>query len=66
MTQIIPALPGAILGRPLGLGLLKVVSRPRLSGLPPLLWLVAAVLPSQGGANRSRFAWLASHSSARS
>lgn len=44
MTQVIPALPGAIIGLPLGLGLFKVVSRQGLNGLPPVLWLVAAVL----------------------
>jgi len=43
MTQVIPALPGAILGLPLGIGLFKV-SAHHLSGLPPVLWLVAAVL----------------------
>jgi putative ABC transport system permease protein len=43
MTQVIPALPGAILGLPLGIGLFKVASH-GLSGLPPVLWLVAAVL----------------------
>ena len=43
MTQVIPALPGAILGLPLGLGLFKVAAH-HLSGLPPALWLVAAVL----------------------
>jgi putative ABC transport system permease protein len=43
MTQVIPALPGAILGLPLGLGLFKVAAH-GLSGLPPVLWLVAAVL----------------------
>jgi putative ABC transport system permease protein len=43
MTQIIPALPGAILGLPLGLGLYKVAAH-GVSGLPPALWLVAAVL----------------------
>jgi putative ABC transport system permease protein len=44
MTQVIPALPGAILGLPLGLGLFKVVARQGLDGPPPVLWLVAAVL----------------------
>jgi putative ABC transport system permease protein len=44
MTQVIPALPGAILGLPLGLGLYKVAARHGVSGLPPVLWLVAAVL----------------------
>jgi ABC-type antimicrobial peptide transport system permease subunit len=43
MTQVIPALPGAILGLPLGLGLYEVVAH-GLSGLPPVPWLVAAVL----------------------
>ena len=43
MAQVIPALPGAILGLPLGIGLFKVAAH-GLSGLPPLLWLVAAVL----------------------
>ena len=43
MTQVIPALPGAILGLPLGLGLYKVGAH-GVSGLPPALWLVAAVL----------------------
>jgi putative ABC transport system permease protein len=43
MAQVIPALPGAILGLPLGIGLFKVAGH-RLNGLPPVLWLVAAVL----------------------
>jgi hypothetical protein len=43
MAQVIPALPGAILGLPLGIGLFKVAGH-GLSGLPPVLWLVAAVL----------------------
>jgi putative ABC transport system permease protein len=43
MAQVIPALPGAILGVPLGIGLFKVAGH-HLSGLPPVLWLVAAVL----------------------
>jgi ABC-type antimicrobial peptide transport system permease subunit len=43
MTQVIPALPGAILGLPLGLGLFKVAAH-GVSGLPPVLWLIAAVL----------------------
>ena len=43
ITQVIPALPGAILGLPLGLGLYKVAAH-GVSGLPPVLWLVAAVL----------------------
>ena len=43
MAQVIPALPGAILGLPLGIGLFEVAGR-HLDGLPPVLWLVAAVL----------------------
>ncbi len=43
MAQVIPALPGAILGLPLGIGLFKVAGH-GLSGLPPVLWMVAAVL----------------------
>jgi putative ABC transport system permease protein len=43
MAQVIPALPGAILGLPLGIGLFKVAAH-GLNGLPPVLWLVAAVL----------------------
>jgi putative ABC transport system permease protein len=42
-AQVIPALPGAILGLPLGIGLFKVAGH-HLNGLPPVLWLVAAVL----------------------
>jgi len=45
MTQVIPALPGAILGLPLGLSLYEVAAR-GLNGLPPVLWLVAAVIGS--------------------
>ena len=43
LAQVIPALPGAILGVPLGIGLFKVAGR-HLTGLPPVPWLVAAVL----------------------
>jgi putative ABC transport system permease protein len=42
MTQVIPALPGAILGLPLGLGLFKGAAH-GLSGFPPVPWLVVAV-----------------------
>jgi len=48
MTQVIPALPGAILGLPLGLGLYEVAAQHGVSGLPPVLWLVAAVLGTVG------------------
>ena len=43
MAQVIPALPGAVLGLPLGLGLFKLAAH-GLTGLPPVPWLVAAVL----------------------
>jgi putative ABC transport system permease protein len=43
MAQVIPALPGAILGLPLGIGLFKVAGH-GLNGWPPALWLAAAVL----------------------
>jgi ABC-type antimicrobial peptide transport system permease subunit len=43
IAQVIPALPGAILGLPLGIGLFKVAGH-GLNGLPPAGWLVAAVL----------------------
>ncbi len=43
MAQVIPAVPGAILGLPLGIGLFKVAGH-HLNGLPPVLWLVVAVL----------------------
>jgi putative ABC transport system permease protein len=43
MTQVIPAVPGAVLGLPLGIGLFKVAGH-HLSGLPPVLLMVAAVL----------------------
>jgi putative ABC transport system permease protein len=45
LTQVIPALPGAILGLPLGIGLFEVAAH-GLKGLPPVLWLVAAVIGS--------------------
>ena len=41
--EVIPALPGAIFGLPLGGGLYKAAAH-RLSGLPSVLWLVAAEL----------------------
>ncbi len=43
MAQVIPAVPGAIIGLPLGIGLFKVAGH-HLTGLPPVLWMVAAVL----------------------
>jgi putative ABC transport system permease protein len=43
MAQVIPAVPGAILGLPLGIGLFKIAGH-HLTGLPPVLWMIAAVL----------------------
>jgi putative ABC transport system permease protein len=43
MAQVIPAVPGAIVGLPLGIGLFKVAGH-HLTGLPPVLWMAAAVL----------------------
>ena len=43
VAQVIPALPGAILGVPLGLALFKVAGH-GVSGLPPALSLVGVVL----------------------
>jgi putative ABC transport system permease protein len=43
MAQVIPALPGAIGGLPLGIVLFKVAGH-HLNGLPPALWLAAALL----------------------
>jgi putative ABC transport system permease protein len=43
IAQVIPALPGAILGLPLGIGLFKVAGH-HLAGLPSAGWLIAAVL----------------------
>jgi putative ABC transport system permease protein len=43
MAQVIPAVPGAILGLPLGIFLFKVAAHHNLNGLPPVLWLAAAV-----------------------
>jgi putative ABC transport system permease protein len=42
VAQVIPAVPGAILGLPLGIGLFKVAGH-GLTGLPPVLSMVAAV-----------------------
>jgi putative ABC transport system permease protein len=43
MTQVIPALPGAILGLPLGVGLYLAAAH-QAGRLPPALWLAATVL----------------------
>jgi len=45
-AQILPALPGAVLGIPLGIGLLVVANGggAQTTTIPPVWWLVAAVL----------------------
>ncbi len=64
MAQLFPALMGAILGVPLGFGLIDAVSNGVSVSLPPALWLGAVVLgavvvlalftviPARIGANR--------------
>ncbi len=44
VAQLLPALPGAILGIPLGIALFKVASGGGLMAIPPAWWLAAAVL----------------------
>jgi putative ABC transport system permease protein len=43
-AQVIPAVPGALLGIPLGIGLYAVASGPGQVVVPPAWWLAAAVL----------------------
>ncbi|HET9970304.1 MAG TPA: FtsX-like permease family protein [Streptosporangiaceae bacterium] len=43
-AQVIPAVPGALLGVPLGIGLYAVASSSRRVVIPPAWWLAAAVL----------------------
>ena len=54
-AQVLSALPGAILGVPLGVGLLKVAAG-SWPASPPALWLVATVLgtPARGGSAHHR------------
>ena len=42
-AQVLSALPGAILGVPLGIGLFKLASK-GVSGLPSALWLALTIL----------------------
>ena len=42
-AQVLPAVPGALLGIPLGLGLFKATDH-GLMTIPPVWWLAAAVL----------------------
>ena len=44
MAQLLPALPGALLGIPLGIALFEVASGGGLVAIPPAWWLAAAVL----------------------
>jgi putative ABC transport system permease protein len=43
-AQVIPALPGAVIGVPLGIGLFKVANHGGITTAPPDWWLAAAVL----------------------
>jgi putative ABC transport system permease protein len=43
-AQVLPALPGAILGIPAGIGLYAAVSNGGVVAIPQLSWLVAVVL----------------------
>jgi ABC-type lipoprotein release transport system permease subunit len=43
-AQVIPALPGALAGVPLGIGLFAAANRAGTVTVPPVWWLVAAVL----------------------
>jgi putative ABC transport system permease protein len=44
MAQLIPALPGAILGIPAGIALVVAVSHGATLTIPPAWWLMAVVL----------------------
>jgi len=44
LAQLLPALPGALLGVPLGVGLFEVASGGGLVAIPPAWWLAVAVL----------------------
>ncbi|HEX9529109.1 MAG TPA: ABC transporter permease, partial [Streptosporangiaceae bacterium] len=43
-SQVIPALPGALLGVPLGIGLFAAANHAGIVTIPPASWLTAAVL----------------------
>ena len=43
-AQVLPALPGAIIGVPASIGLYAAVSNGGVVTIPPLWWLVAVVL----------------------
>ena len=43
-AQVIPAVPGALLGVPLGIGLFKLANHAGLTTIPPAGWLAAAVV----------------------
>ena len=43
-AQVIPAVPGALLGVPLGIGLFKLANHAGLTTIPPAWWMAAAVV----------------------
>ena len=43
-AQVLPAAPGALLGIPLGLGLFMAANAGAVVTIPPVWWLVLAVL----------------------
>jgi putative ABC transport system permease protein len=43
-AQVIPAVPGALLGVPLGIGLFRAANHAGVMTVPPVWWLIAAVL----------------------
>ena len=47
-AQVIPALPGVLLGVPLGIGLFAVADHGGPVGIPPVPWLAAALLGTLG------------------
>jgi putative ABC transport system permease protein len=49
MAQMLPAVPGALLGVPLGIGLFAVASHGVGVVIPPAGWLAAAVLGTVAG-----------------
>jgi putative ABC transport system permease protein len=48
-AQVIPAVPGALLGVPLGIGLFKLANHAGLTTIPPVWWMAAAVVATLAG-----------------
>jgi putative ABC transport system permease protein len=48
-AQVIPAVPGALLGVPLGIGLFKLANHAGLTTIPPAWWMAAAVVATLVG-----------------